>query len=415
MKIAMPELLAPAGNMERLTTAIDYGADAVYLGAQSMSLRNYADNFTPKQLLEGCEYAHGRNAKVYVACNAFARDEDLEDLPELLTAIRTAGADALIVNDPGVIRVARKCVPDMPLHLSTQANTLNSEAALFWYEQGVKRIILARELSIKQIKAMRQRLPEDLELEMFVHGAMCVSYSGRCLLSNYINGRDSNRGECAQPCRWQYELREKGSNGEYFTIEQDERGSFIMNSRDMRLIEYIPEIVDAGIMSLKIEGRMKSIAYVATVVNAYRMAIDEYKRSIDEGREYKVPASVMRELELASHRPYTTGFAFGDPGAEGQETRSGGYVADGAIAAVVISYDGKTGTAFVAQRNKFYDGEELSILSPGDIGRSFKVSGITNEAGERVQSAPHPKEKLYIGCKQELKPGDILRKLTEKR
>ena len=188
-----------------------------------------------------------------------------------------------------------------------------------------------------------------------------------------------------------------------------------MNSRDMRLIEYIPEIVDAGIMSLKIEGRMKSIAYVATVVNAYRMAIDEYKRSIDEGREYKVPASVMRELELASHRPYTTGFAFGDPGAEGQETRSGGYVADGAIAAVVISYDGRTGTAFVAQRNKFYDGEELSILSPGDIGRSFKVSGITNEAGERVQSTPHPKEKLYIGCKQELKPGDILRKLTEKR
>ena len=188
-----------------------------------------------------------------------------------------------------------------------------------------------------------------------------------------------------------------------------------MNSRDMRLIEYIPDIVDAGIMSLKIEGRMKSIAYVATVVNAYRMAIDEYKRCIDEGREYKVPASVMRELELASHRPYTTGFAFGDPGAEGQETRSGGYVADGAIAAVVISYDGKTGTAFVAQRNKFYDGEELSILSPGDIGRSFKVSGITNEAGERVQSTPHPKEKLYIGCKQELKPGDILRKLTEKR
>ena len=285
MKIAMPELLAPAGNMERLTTAIDYGADAVYLGSQSMSLRNYADNFTPEQLRAGCEYAHGRNARVYVACNAFARDEDLKDLPELLTTIRTAGADALIVNDPGVIRVARKCVPDMPLHLSTQANTLNSEAALFWYEQGVKRIILARELSIKQIKAMRQRLPEDLELEMFVHGAMCVSYSGRCLLSNYINGRDSNRGECAQPCRWQYELREKGSNGEYFTIEQDERGSFIMNSRDMRLIEYIPDIVDAGIMSLKIEGRMKSIAYVATVVNAYRMALDEYKRCIDEGRE----------------------------------------------------------------------------------------------------------------------------------
>ena len=408
LRITLPRL----GQI--LEIGIPSGIQGVAFSLSNVIIQASINGFG-ETVISGNTAASNIEGFIYVACNAFARDEDLKDLPELLTTIRTAGADALIVNDPGVIRVARKCVPDMPLHLSTQANTLNSEAALFWYEQGVKRIILARELSIKQIKAMRQRLPEDLELEMFVHGAMCVSYSGRCLLSNYINGRDSNRGECAQPCRWQYELREKGSNGEYFTIEQDERGSFIMNSRDMRLIEYIPEIVDAGIMSLKIEGRMKSIAYVATVVNAYRMAIDEYKRSIDEGREYKVPASVMRELELASHRPYTTGFAFGDPGAEGQETRSGGYVADGAIAAVVISYDGKTGTAFVAQRNKFYDGEELSILSPGDIGRSFKVSGITNEAGERVQSTPHPKEKLYIGCKQELKPGDILRKLTEKR
>lgn len=415
MSVKLPELLAPAGNMERLVTAIDYGADAVYLGAQSMSLRNYADNFTPEQLKEGCAYAHGRNARVYVACNAFARDDDLNELDELLETIQSAGADALIVNDPGVIRVAKRCVPDMPLHLSTQANTLNSEAALFWHEQGIKRIILARELSIEQIKAMRRRLPAGLELEMFVHGAMCVSYSGRCLLSNYINGRDSNRGECAQPCRWQYEMRERGSNGEYFTIEQDEHGSFIMNSRDMRLIEYIPEITDAGIVSLKIEGRMKSIAYVATVVNAYRMALDEYRRSVEEGHRYSVPSEVMNELELASHRPYTTGFAFGDPGREGQEPKSGGYTADGAIAAVVISYDPQQKTALVSQRNKFSDGEELSILSPRDVGRRFWVNGITNEAGEPMQNTPHPKERLYIGCEQPVKPGDILRRLVENR
>ena len=413
MSIKLPELLAPAGNMERLITAIDYGADAVYLGAQSMSLRNFADNFTPEQLKEGCDYAHARGGRVYVACNAFARDNDLKELPGLFEQIQKAGADALIVNDPGVIRMARRCVPDMPLHLSTQANTLNSEAALFWHEQGVERVILARELSIAEIKQMRSRLPQSLELEMFVHGAMCISYSGRCLLSNYLNGRDSNRGECAQPCRWKYEIREKGTDGEFFTMEQDDRGTFIMNSRDLRLIEYLPEIIDAGIMSLKIEGRMKSIAYVATVVNAYRMALDEYSRSKELGIPYKVPELVMKELELASHRPYTTGFAFGEPGPGGQETGAGGYISDGAIAAVVQSYDSENKTALIAQRNKFTDGEELIILSPGDIGRSFIVKGMKNTEGEAVQSAPHPKQRLYIGCDQPVRAGDILRKKSE--
>ena len=241
-----------------------------------MSLRNYADNFTPEQLRAGCEYAHGRNAKVYVACNAFARDEDLKDLPELLTTIRTAGADALIVNDPGVIRVARKCVPDMPLHLSTQANTLNSEAALFWYEQGVKRIILARELSIGEIKAMRQRLPEDLELEMFVHGAMCMSVSGRCLLSNYMAGRDANRGQCAQPCRWKYYLSEETRPGQLYEIGENENGSYILNANDMCTAPFLDLICNAGVDSLKIEGRAKTFYYVASVTAAYRRALDQY-------------------------------------------------------------------------------------------------------------------------------------------
>lgn len=413
MNITLPELLAPAGNMERLLTAIDYGADAVYVGAQSMSLRNYADNFTFEQLREGCDYAHAHGGRVYVACNAFAHDSDLKGLPGLLEQLQNAGADALIVNDPGVIRIARRCVQDMPLHLSTQANTLNTEAALFWHEQGVERIVLARELSIAEIGEMRKQLPADLELEMFVHGAMCISYSGRCLLSNYLNGRDSNRGECAQPCRWRYEFREKGSDGEFFTMEQDDMGTFVMNSRDLRLIEYLPQIIDAGVMSLKIEGRMKSIAYVATVVNAYRMALEEYRRSLEQGRPYRVPEFIMNELELASHRPYTTGFALGKPGAAGQETKSGGYIADGAISAVVLSYDMDSKRALIAQRNKFTDGEELTILSPGDIGRSFCVKGMENTMGEKVQSAPHPKEKLYIGCSQPVKPGDILRKKAE--
>ena len=273
--------------------------------------------------------------------------------------------------------------------------------------------MLARELSIAEIKQMRSKLPQSLELEMFIHGAMCISYSGRCLLSNYLNGRDSNRGECAQPCRWKYEIREKGSNGEFFTMEQDEKGTFIMNSRDLRLIEYLPEVIDAGIMSLKIEGRMKSIAYVATVVNAYRMALDEYSRSQELGIPYKVPELVMKELELASHRPYTTGFAFGEPGPGGQETGAGGYISDGAIAAVVQAYDAESKIATIAQRNKFVDGEELMILSPRDIGRSFTVKGMKNTDGEAVESAPHPKEKLYIGCDQPVRTGDILRKKVE--
>jgi putative protease len=318
-KTALPELLAPAGNMERLVTALRFGADAVYLGAEAMSLRNYADNFTADGLSEACAYAHARGKRVYVACNAFARDTDLRALPALLRQIRAAGADALIVNDAGVIRVARDTVPELPLHLSTQANTLNAEAAMFWHEAGIRRIVLARELSLAEIKEMRAALPDALELEIFVHGAMCVSYSGRCLLSNYIAGRDSNRGECAQPCRWTYELRERGHNGAYFGIEQDALGTYILNARDMNLIEHLPAVIETGACSLKIEGRMKSIAYVATVVNAYRMALDRYAAAPDE----PLPAELSKELDYASHRPYTTGFAFGDPGAAGQAGRAG--------------------------------------------------------------------------------------------
>ncbi|MBR4636016.1 MAG: U32 family peptidase [Clostridia bacterium] len=394
------ELLAPAGNMERLITAIRFGADAVYLGTTAFSLRNMADNFTIEELRAAVSYAHERNVKVYVTVNAFMRDSELNDLPRTLIELANAGADALIINDPSVIRTARRVVPDLPLHLSTQANTLNSEAALFWHEQGISRIVLARELKLSEIAEMRRRLPETLELEAFVHGAMCVSYSGRCLLSNYIAGRDSNRGECVQPCRWSFEFRERGRNGEFFTLETEPSGSYILNSRDMCMVEHLDEIIDSGIVSLKIEGRMKSILYVATVVNAYRMALDGADMGI-----------VLDELRRVSHRPYTTGFML-ENDHEMTAPDSGSYVQDYRIAAVVLGYDPENKTALIEQRNRFFDGDELSILSPGDVTRTFRVNGIRTVEGEAVGGAPHPCERLIIGCAEKLREGDILRQLN---
>lgn len=427
--MAKLELLAPAGNRERFETAIRYGADAVYLGLPAFSLRNLADNFSLDTLPQTVGYAHERGAKVYVTVNSFVRDGDIPELESTLLALGESGADALIVNDPAVIRMCRRLIPDMPLHLSTQANTLNSEAAKFWYEQGISRIVLARELTLDEIRLIRSRIPEELELEMFVHGAMCVSYSGRCLLSNYIDGRDSNRGECVQPCRWNYEvrdgkvysaeIREKGKNGEYFTIEDDGKGSFILNSRDMCLAPYLKEIEEAGVSCVKIEGRMKSILYVATATNAYRMAIDGAPTD-----------TVMGELLKLSHRPYTTGFAFresercrggtygkerslnilyGENPQELMEYTSGGYVSESRILAVVTGYDEEKREASIEQRNNFKVGDNVNILAPSDVSRSFTVTSIINEAGESVLSAPHPKERLTISCPEQVSPGDILR------
>ena len=425
----MLELLAPAGNPERFYTAVRYGADAVYMGLPAFSLRNLADNFSMDTLPGIVSYAHEHGVKVYVTVNSFIRDGELDELKNTLSALGETEVDALIVNDPAVIRLSRRLIPDMPLHLSTQANTLNSEAAKFWFEQGVSRIVLARELMLDEIRLLRSRIPKELELEMFVHGAMCVSYSGRCLLSNYLDGRDSNRGECVQPCRWNYEvknnriltadIREKGKNGEYFTVEDDGKGSFILNSRDMCMAPYLKEIEDAGISCIKIEGRMKSILYVATATNAYRMALD--------GAPIE---TVMRELMRLSHRPYTTGFAFresekcrggtygrdrslnimyGENPRELMEYETGGYTQESRIAAAVLSYDEEKKIALIEQRNNFKIGDTLSILAPRDVSRQFTVTEIINEAGESVTSAPHPKERLFIRCPEGLTEGDILR------
>ncbi|MBQ9949756.1 MAG: U32 family peptidase [Clostridia bacterium] len=407
----LPELLAPAGNMERLKAAFKFGADAVYLGAPAMSLRNFADNFTFEELKEACAYAHERGKKVYLACNSFAHNKDMETLPEILQNARECEVDALIVNDPGVIAMARRLVPEIELHLSTQANTLNSQAAAFWHEAaGIKRIVLARELTLKEIGDICKNAPEGLEFEAFVHGAMCISFSGRCLLSNYLTGRDSNKGECAQPCRWSYEIREKGKDGEYFPIVQDDLGTHILNSRDMMLIEHLPEVIASGVCSLKIEGRMKSVLYVSTVVNAYRMALDIYAESVQTGKPYVLPQSIRNELNMVSHRPYTTGFAFGDPGAQGQSTPTSKYVSDCEISAVVLEYDEAEKTALVRQRNRFFVGDTLSILAPYDVGRSFVVTDMVNDDGEHQQVAPHPNQHLRIPCEETLKPGDVLRK-----
>jgi putative protease len=409
MIMKLPELLAPAGNMERLKTALLYGADAVYIGSVTMSLRNFAANFTAAEMAEACAFAHDRNKKVYVAVNAFARDEDLENIGGLFDDIKNAGADALIINDPGVIRLAKKMVPDMPLHLSTQANTLNSSAAAFWHDQGISRVILARELTYEQIVRLRERTPKALELEMFVHGSMCVSYSGRCLLSNYIAGRDCYKGECAQPCRWTYEIREKGSDDAYYPIEQDETGTYLLNSRDLNLIEHIPGLIQAGIASLKIEGRMKSVSYIATVVNAYRMALDEYKQSIEKGMEYCLNENIIGELDKASHRPYSTGFLFDEKASEAMAPSSGAYIKDRDIAAVVLECDDQY-EVLLEQRNKFYDGDELDLLTPGCTGEKIIVRSLRNEEKEPISSAPHPKQHVYFKSVRKLKPGDILRK-----
>ena len=304
-----PELLAPAGNLEKLMTAIDFGADAVYLGGNKLNLRAFANNFDSEELKAGIEYAHTRGKRVYVTLNVFPHNEDLEGLEEYLLELYNLGVDAIIVSDPGIIMTAREVVPHLEIHLSTQANNVNWKAAKFWYNQGIKRIVLARELSIEEVRETKDKIPEDMEIEAFVHGAMCMSYSGRCLLSNYIVGRDSNRGQCAQPCRYKYYLMEEKRPGELYPIIEDDRGTYIMNSKDLCMIEHIPELVEAGIDSFKIEGRMKSMFYVASVTKAYREAIDTYFKSPEE---FKFKDRWMDYLMKPSHRKYFTGFYLGE-------------------------------------------------------------------------------------------------------
>jgi len=405
--VKKPELLAPAGNLEKLKMAVIYGADAVYLGGEEYGLRAYADNFSAEELREGIAFAHSHGRRVYLTMNIIPHNADFEGMAEYIAMARDMGVDAVIFSDPGVFDLLREHAPDMELHLSTQANNTNWRSAAFWHRQGVKRIILARELSADEIKEIRKNVPEDLELEMFVHGAMCISYSGRCLLSNYMAGRDSNRGLCAHPCRWKYHLVEEKRPGQFFPVFENERGTYIFNSKDLCLIEHIPEILESGVSSLKIEGRMKSSYYVATVVKAYREALDAY---VSDPDGYTFDRTWLEEISKASHREYTTGFFFSKPTGKDQVYGSSSYIREYDFVGLVTAYDERTGIATIEQRNRFAVGDELEVVPPKGPYHIHRVTGMRNADGESIEAAPHPQMTVFMYMDPPVVPYTILRR-----
>lgn len=403
-----PELLAPAGNLEKLKTAIDYGADAVYLGGSKLNLRAFADNFTNDEMALGIKYAHERDKKVYVTMNVFPHNEDLDGVEQYLRDLYELGVDAIIVSDPGLIAIARDVVPNLEIHLSTQANNVNWRAAKFWYDQGVKRIVLARELSFNEIRSIREKLPVECDLEAFVHGAMCMSYSGRCLMSNYMTGRDANRGACAQPCRYKYYLVEEKRPGEYYPVEEDETGTYIMNSKDLCMIEHLPEVVESGIYSLKIEGRMKSAYYVAAIIKAYRQALDAY---LNDKENYKFDPKWMDMLLKVSHRKYHTGFYFGKNNEQIYDTSS--YVRNADIVGIVKEYNKETKEAIIEQRNKIFEGDKVEILRP--VGDTFEavLTDLSEMDGRKIEAAPRAQMIFRAKVEEELNANDMLVKIKE--
>lgn len=400
----MIELLAPAGNMEKLKTAIKFGANACYFAGKQFGLRAFSDNFELEEMKKAVDFCHANNVKAYITINILAKNEDFDGLKDYVKYLEKIGVDAVIVSDIGVIDFIRKVAPKLVIHVSTQANVTNKYSARFLVDMGVKRIILARELSLEEIKEIRDFIPEDIELECFVHGAMCISYSGRCLLSNYLTGRESNRGACVQACRWEYSIREKHRTGDYYDIEEDNRGTYILNSKDMCMIEHIDKLRDAGVVSFKIEGRMKSPYYVATVVNAYCRAID----LMNSTQNYSCPQELKDELEKASHRRYTTGFFLHDENKECLESSM--PVQTHEFMAVVLE-DQCDGKVLVEMRNRFRVGETLEVLSPNEVfNNQLKIEKMVDEKGSDVVDANQVQQKLYIYTNLKLSQGDILRK-----
>jgi len=390
--------------MEKLKMALIYGADAVYLGGKAFGLRAFSDNFDYAEMKEAVGFAHNLGKKVYVTVNIFPHNEDLKDLPEYLAYLREIGVDAIIISDLGVYRLAREIIPDMPLHISTQANNTNWSSVLFWQELGVARVVLAREISLEDIKLIRAKT--SVELEAFVHGAMCISYSGRCLLSNYFTGRDANRGQCTQACRWKYYVLEETRPGQFFPVLEDERGTYVFNSKDLCMLPHIPEMVDSGLDSFKIEGRMKSIHYVATVVKAYREAIDCYF----EDPAAFVPDKWLEELEKISHRPYTTGFYFKKPTHSDQVYASSSYLQTHEFVGLVKSYDSASRTAVVEQRNNIKVGETIEVMQPGRPNFSQVITAIYDENGEAITVAPHAQQLITIPMEHPVIPYAMLRR-----
>ena len=403
----MIELLAPAGDLNKLKTALHFGADAVYCGGNIFSLRANAKNFTEDELIEAVKYTHERNKKIYVAANIFAFNNDFDALGKYFQFLQKIGVDAVLVSDPGVLCCLKENAPKMEIHLSTQANTTNKYAAKFWVEQGVKRIVLARETSIDDIKEIRSFLPESVELEAFVHGAMCISYSGRCLLSNALTGRSSNRGDCVQACRWEYEIVEKNRKGKPLTIGEEERGTYILNSKDLNMIEHIDKLAQAGVYSFKVEGRMKSVYYVASVINAYRKAFEIYKNNPND---YKPSQMLIDELYKNSHRDYTTGFFFGEKDSVCLESAQ--PKCDYEFSAEVIDYNKEKKMLFVEMRNRFKKGDVLEILSNNDKywNKQIQIDEIYDEKGNLIDDVKLVQQRVYIPTEYELTARDILRK-----
>ena len=402
-RIQKPELLAPAGNMEKLHMALLYGADAVYLGGKMFGLRAFASNFSLAEMDEAVAFAHSLHKKVYVTVNIFAHNEDINALPDYLRSLQAIGVDALLISDFGVWSVAREIIPEMPLHVSTQANTTNWAAVKAWENLGASRVVLARELSFTEMKEIGSKT--EVELEAFVHGAMCISYSGRCWLSSYLTGRDGNRGACAQVCRWEFNLTEKNRPGEVYDVAGDEQGTYIMNSKDLCLLPYLPQLMEAGICSFKIEGRMKSAHYAASVVSVYRRAIDACWR---DPQHYTVKQEWLDELEKVSHRPYTTGFALGKPDATAQVYTTSSYLQTHEFVGLVRDWD--NGRLTVEQRNHMKEGETLEVFCPDGSLRTLVLKEMRNQDGEPIVAAQHPQMVFTCRAAESIPESAILRR-----
>ena len=392
-KRSKPELLVPASSLEVLKTAVIFGADAVYIGGEAYGLRAKAKNFSMEEMKEGIDFAHAHGVKVHVTVNILAHNYDLEGVRDYLDMLGKIRPDALIIADPGIFMTAREVCPDIDIHISTQANNTNYLTYDFWYRQGAKRVVSARELSLKEIKEIREHIPDDLEIESFIHGAMCISYSGRCLLSSFLTGRDANRGACTHPCRWKYALMEETRPGEYMPVFENERGTYIFNSKDLCMIEHIPEMIDAGINSFKIEGRMKTALYVATVARTYRKAIEDYLES-----EEKYLANMewyRREIAQCTYRQFTTGFYFGKPDENTQIYDNSTYVKE-SVYLGMIDEVGEDGSVMIEQKNKFCVGDEIEVMKPDGRNVPVRVVSIRDEEGTQMDSAPHARQKLAV-------------------
>ncbi len=404
-----PEVLSPAGDRERLEAAVLYGADAVYLGSTSLGMRAAPPNFNGQQLIDAVKFCHERGKRVYLTCNVLPRNDDLAKLPQIVEEAVAAKVDAMIISDMGVLAMIKRLAPNMEIHISTQTGLVNYEAARAMYDMGAKRVVLARELSMDEIATIRAKTPSELEIECFIHGAMCVSFSGRCLLSNYFLGRDSNRGECAQPCRWKYALMEEKRPGFYLPIGEDHSGTYIMNARDMCMIEHIPELVNAGISSFKIEGRAKSAYYTAVITNAYRAAVDAYLQNPTDS--FKPQQWMIDETRRVSHREYCTGFFFGDPKDDAQIYYEGCYRRDWNVAGVVEKAE--NGRVYLSQRNRFFDGQQVEIMVAGQAPTAVKVVDLRDENGEKIEAAPHPMMKCSFACELDVHSGALIRMEAE--